>query len=312
MDDVTEAAASPVQTQRRALCLLNRNARSGDIDPDALSGIFRDAGLDVRIVGLDDEAPLRSLDDGVDCVIVGGGDGTINGLLPDLLALGRPVGILPLGTANDLAGSLGIPRSPEEAAAVIAAGHVRHIDLADMTATGSDPRLFANVAMVGFGTNVARAHKGPRKKLLGILAYPLAWLDAYRESRPFEVRLTIDDRVVEMRAVQVAVGSGTRHGGGGVVSEKARHDDGLLWVYYVKPIRWWGWLALIPALFTGRHRSGGQSEALSGRRVRLETGRPLPVAVDGELDGTTPADFAVRPRALPVLVPPPEPEPSDR
>ena len=277
------------------------------MDQDALVALLAAAGIDCRVFTVDAQDGLAkhlgTAGADADLVIVAGGDGTISGLLPALLEAGKPVGILPLGTANDLAGSLGIPLRLEEAVAVIGAGELCPVDLADMEARGGN-RVFVNVATVGFGTDVARAHTGPRKKLLGVLAYPLAWLDAYRGSRPFRAKLTVDGRSIETRAIQVAVGSGTRHGGGLMLSENVRHDDGLLWIYYIKPVRWWGWLALIPALFTGKHRRGGRSESLSGRHVRLETSRPLPIDVDGEVEGETPAVFTVRPGALPVFAPP--------
>lgn len=311
MSSLSEASESPaVDGSHRALCLLNIHARSGDVDREGLVAMMAEAGIDCRIATAETKdglaQHLREAAADVDIVIVAGGDGTISGLLPDLLQAGKPVGILPLGTANDLAGSLGIPLRLQEAVAVIADGRLCMTDVTDMTAGGRE-RVFVNVATVGFGTDIARAHTGPRKKLLGVLAYPLAWLDAYRASRPFRVRLTVDGRVIQTRAVQVAVGSGTRHGGGLVLNEDARHDDGLLWIYYIKPVRWWGWIKLIPALFTGRHRPGGRSASLSGRRVRLETGRALPIDVDGEVEAETPADFAVRPGALPVLAPPQTP-----
>jgi len=309
--NITESSADPASQRApgRALCLINRHARSGDLDSDQLADILEKAGLacTIRTGGKSGDLAgcLRAEGGDATVIVVGGGDGTISGLLADLLELDKPVGILPLGTANDLATSLGIPRDIAEAAAVIAAGHLRRIDLGRITGTGTEQRWFANVASVGFGTDVARAHQGWRKRLLGVLAYPFAWLDAYRASRPFRIRLVLDGRTIATRCVQIAIGSGTRYGGGLLLSDQASHEDGLLWIYYIKPIRLLGWLRVIPALITGRHRKGGRSVVLSGRTARLETVRPLSINVDGDVDGETPADFAVHPGALAVFAPPP-------
>lgn len=312
MIETSGRPAGPGESRRPALCLVNRHARSGDIDLAEIADILAAAGLDSIIRTATDAgemaARLREEGPAADVVVIGGGDGTISALLPDLLALDKPIGILPLGTANDLAGSLAIPRDLEEAAAVIAAGHIRRIDLGRI-GRRSDDRWFVNVATVGFGTEVARAHQGLRKKLLGVLAYPFAWLDAYRFTRPFTMWLTLDGRTISSRCVQITIGSGTRHGGGLMVSDQASHDDGLLWIYYVKPIRLFGWLRLIPALLTGRHRKGGRSVVLNGKTARLETSRPMKIDVDGDIDGDTPAEFSVHPGALSVFAPPPTLDP---
>ncbi|MEZ5667592.1 MAG: lipid kinase [Alphaproteobacteria bacterium] len=288
--------------QSPILCLINRHARSGEEAAEAVAEAFAAAGLPVSLHGVasPDEARalLREHGPGARAVVVGGGDGSISGLAGDLLALGLPVGIVPLGTANDLATSLGIPDDPAQAVAVIAGGVTRAIDLGCCNG-----RWFVNVASIGFSTEVAKAHKGPRKKWLGVLAYPLAWIDAYRVTRPFSVALTVDDRPVRARCVQFAIGSGRRYGGGLIISEDASHDDGLLWLYWVRPVRMLGWLGELPALLTGRFSRAGRTVNMSAHRVRVETARPKQINVDGELDASTPADFTVRQRALTVFVP---------
>src|SRR5262245_24283034 len=112
---------------KRALCLINRNARAGDGDIAAALNVFAESG--VELLGPHhpaDQADARRLVESaaadVDAIIIGGGDGTLSGLAGSLLKAGKPIGILPLGTANDLARSLDIPPAPELAAEVIVAG----------------------------------------------------------------------------------------------------------------------------------------------------------------------------------------------
>lgn len=301
-----EVVVSMVTPEKRALCIVNRNARSGAADRQALAQMFADAGVcaTVRLVADPAEA-LAALSDGAaenELIVVGGGDGSVSGLLPQLLEAGKPVAILPLGTANDLANSLGIPTTLEEAVTVAATGRVRRIDIGFV-----DGRPFMNVASVGFGPNVARAHTGLAKRLLGVLAYPLSWIKAYRATRPFRITLTIDGQIERARCVQIAIGSGRRYGGGLILTDDASHEDGLLWLYYVKPIRLFGWLAIFPVLWTGRHRRGGRSVIRNGHRIRLETDRPMSIDADGDIVAETPAAFTIRQQALAVIVPKAEP-----
>ena len=291
---------------RRALCIINRNARSGDADAGAIAAAFAEAGIHATVRPAAEPAEAVSvLTAGAaeaDMIVIGGGDGSISALLPHLLDAGKPLAILPLGTANDLANSLGIPLDLELAVAVAATGRVRRIDIGYV-----GDRPFMNVASVGFGPNVARAHTGFAKRLLGVLAYPLSWIGAYRATLPFRITLTIDGQVERARCVHIAIGGGRRYGGGLILCDEASHEDGLLWLYYVRPIRLLGWLAMVPVLWTGRHRgSKGRSVTRSGHEIRLVTGKPMPIDADGDIVADTPAMFTVRKQALRVIVPEPE------
>ncbi|WP_265094641.1 diacylglycerol kinase family protein, partial [Enterobacter hormaechei] len=110
---------------------------------------------------------IRELTGVVDAIVVGGGDGSINAVLEGALAARLPLGILPLGTANDLARTLGIPPDPVAAAGIIQAGYLRQIDLGRVNG-----HLFANVASLGLSVELTRRLTGALKRRWGRLGYP--------------------------------------------------------------------------------------------------------------------------------------------
>ncbi len=178
-------------------------------------------------------------------VVLAGGDGTVNAALGALRKADRPFGLLPMGTANDLARTLGIPTDLEAAADIIAAGHVRRID---MSTVNGHP--FVNVASIGLAVEVALRHRGPRKRRLGVLNYPLVWWEAYRAMRPFRVRITCDQAVRDERCIMLAVGNGRHYGGGLTVHEDAWIDDGQLTLYFVKSAGSLQLMKMLPAFLS--------------------------------------------------------------
>lgn len=292
-----------VQARRPALLLTNK--RSGGAGNDLAPVIERleAGGLDVAHETPDsiDDLRRRIRDAGGATVILGGGDGTLHAAAPALRDLGRPFGLLPLGTANDLARSLGIPLDPLEAAAVIAAGGSRRIDLGLI-----DGKPFFNVASIGLSAEVVREHEGEgaRKRLLGVLNYPLSAWAAFRRHRPFMAELTIDGERLRVRCTQVAVGNGRHYGGGMTMDERAEIDDGWLRVYYLRPAGFWAMLSMLPALRFGWLRRRPDAEVKRAKRVELRTRRPRDIDVDGELNGRTPVVIEVLPGAVEVFAPP--------
>lgn len=233
-------------------------------------------------------------------IVLGGGDGTFVHTAPALLEAGRPFGILPMGTANDLARTLGIPFDLDAAAAIVAAGRLRRIDLG--TVNG---RPYFNVASIGFSARVALHHAGERKRHLKLLSYPLSWLDAQRDFTPFPVTLRYDGRRRRTRATMLAVGNGVHYGGGLTIVDNAAIDDGWLDVFYVRPVGPLRMLRLLPRLKFGAIRRRRDIRTLRVRWIGVETDTPEDVNVDGELLERTPAEFGLLPNALEVYVPAP-------
>ena len=241
---------------------------------------------------------IRAHQGGVDMVVVGGGDGTLNAAADALLATQLTLGILPLGTANDLARVLAIPADPIAAAQIIVDGHRRRIDLGR-----ANDRLFFNVATIGLSARLAEAMDAHTKRRFGALAYGIT-LSRIGPGRPFRATLRSKSKTVRMKAIQIAVGNGRFHGGGVVVHEAAAIDDQLLHLYALKPQSLLALVGKLPWLLRGKHELTTDVLTLTSAELQVETERSLPVNTDGELTTQTPVRFTVLPRALEVFTPP--------
>lgn len=286
----------------RALLIANRHSRTGSSDLSAARQVLAEHGLEVverQCAHSDDVTEaIRRECGAVDLVILAGGDGTMNSGVDALVECKLPLGILPTGTANDLARTLEIPTDLAAAAAVIGAGRRHAIDLGCVNG-----KYFFNAASIGLSAEVTRHHTKERKRRYRVFAYVLSLRDAWHHTRPFRARLRCDGRSVQLRAIQVTVGNGRHYGGGMTVSENAAIDDGWLDVYCLRPGSFWGLLALFPALRLGRLRHRESVRVMRGRTIEVSTRRRLPVNTDGDLTTYTPAEFKVVPGALEVFVP---------
>lgn len=233
-----------------------------------------------------------------DVVVVAGGDGTISNLLDSLIAWGRPVAILPLGTANDLARSLGLPDDPAEAIDLQLDGTEDAIDVGVVNG-----HTFINVASIGLGAGVAREMDAAEKAAAGVWSYPMALWRAWWRARRIAIRLTVDGRRMRRRIVQLGVANGRYHGGGIAASEAGSLTDGRLDVYCIRAAPFHRLLWAFLALGFARHREAASIETYQASIVTVETARPVDINADGELVTRTPARFEVRPRALPVMRP---------
>lgn len=235
-----------------------------------------------------------------DRIVIGGGDGTISQALPHLLDLGKPLAVLPLGTANDFARSLGLPRDTFAAAQIALDGPIHNVDVGVVNG-----RHFINVASVGVAAEVSQVQSKEMKRSWRLFSYAISLLRAAIRSRPFRVDLTIDkDWTWTGLAYQVSVANGRYHGGGLTVAEHAAIDDGRLNVYFVVPGTFWQLVAAITHLKFGLTKPE-ILQRRSGRHVTIRTRRPRPVNADGEIGTATPAEITLLPKALSVIVAPP-------
>ncbi|MBL1175271.1 lipid kinase [Pantanalinema sp. GBBB05] len=233
----------------------------------------------------------------VDRVVIAGGDGTLNAAIPGLLDTQLPLGILPLGTANDLARTLGIPTDLAAACKILTAGQLERIDLGQV-----NDRYFFNVASIGLSVQITRKLNRETKQQWGILAYPIAALQALNRSRPFWATVSRDNgQSQRMRTIQIAVGNGRYYGGGMTVTADATINSQQLDVYSLNLQHWWQLLAILPAMRSGDHTSWSFVEDFQAQTITVETARPMPINTDGEITTYTPARFQVLPQAISVF-----------
>lgn len=286
----------------RAALILNPAAREGDRAHEEILSGLADCGVAAEFVPSEDgiEQALRAaLSTKPEAVIVGGGDGTLSAAADVLCRQGVPMGILPLGTANDFARTTGVPRDLEQAYAIIGAGHTTEVDVG--VANG---RHFLNVASIGLPATVSAVLSDELKERWGVLAYPIAAVRAALRQRPFTATLTIDGRRRRVRRVmQVAVGSGRYYGGGLSVTDAAEATDGFLNIHVITAPNVGALLWTLRHLRSGRYAPGDSALRFRAQRVRITTRRRLRVNVDGELHGHTPLEVEVHPRCLPVFTP---------
>lgn len=290
-----------MKDRRRALMLVNPNARRG---PQALEVLPRLAELGVEVAVERFGSPAEVSPDIVrrapeaDLVIVCGGDGTVASAARGVLETGLPMGILPLGTANDLARTLGLPLDLAAAAEVIGRGHTRLIDVGEVNG-----HAFFNVASIGLSAELAERLTGVDKRRWGRLAYAARAVEVLAEARPFHAEIESRSGVSHVRTLQIAVGNGVHYGGGQRVRADARIDDGHLDLYSLAPSAVWKLALLFGDFHSGRH--GAWDEVLTARCTDfwIRTDKPMPVNTDGDLLTKTPAHFVVRPDAVRVFAP---------
>ena len=296
------SATSSGTGKRRALLIVNRKARTGLRSLDLAMAVLEAGGIEIveNELASREQVLAEICEDAanVDLVILGGGDGTLNAAAPALVQTGLPLGILPLGTANDLARTLGLPNTPEAAAHIIASGHTRAIDLGEVNGI-----FYFNVASIGFSATLARRLTAEAKRKWGVGGYALAAMRLLSESRPFRVEIDHDGTTERARTLQVSVGNGRYYGGGMAVAEEAKADDGRLDVYSLEVPHWSHLIALAPAIRRGTQGRSKYVRAFSTTELTVRTRRRHDVNADGELVTTTPARFRVRRKAVHIFVP---------
>ncbi|MBS3647995.1 lipid kinase [Pseudaminobacter sp. 19-2017] len=290
-------------SKKRALLVINPRARSGSSSVDPAIELLSDAGFEIRETRISDgdtiSDVIRRDASEIDLVIVGGGDGTLNGAAPALVETGLPLGVLPLGTANDFARTLGIPPDPVQAAEVIKAGQLHTVDLGEVNG-----HLFFNVASIGFSAELAAELTARAKKRWGVMGYGIVAARLLMRSRLFSAYLEHDGETEKIRTLQISVGNGRHYGGGLTVEETATADDGKLDLYSLEVDHWWRLLALLPSLRKGTHGRWDDVRAFQTTQVTIRTKWPRAVNTDGELTTYTPAEFRIRTKAIRVFIPP--------
>ncbi|MGH9362263.1 MAG: diacylglycerol/lipid kinase family protein, partial [Thermoanaerobaculia bacterium] len=241
--------------------------------------------------------------EGCELMVAAGGDGTlnevVNGLAPDFA--GVRLGLLPLGTGNDFARSIGVPADLDGALAVLAAGRTAAVDVGRVTA--GDARWFVNVSAGGFSGLVDEKLDRAKKRAWGPLSYLRSAVEALPELAPYHTTIRLDGgETLELSAYSVVVANGRYVAGGIPVAPEARLDDGLFDLMVVPQASVPQLAVLLPLVLLGRHHA---SELVLFRRtaaLEIRSVPPMWFNADGELLGEEPARFELLPRALQVVV----------
>lgn len=293
--------ASP-QKPRRALMLVNPNARRGSHVVEPIAKRLRFHGLDVTVERFKSREELAAdiirRRDEVDLAVICGGDGTVNGAAPAILQTGLPMGIIPMGTANDLARTLGIPENFSEAADIIAQGETRLIDVGLV-----NDLPFFNVASIGLAAQLAEKISSDVKRRWGKLGYALSALQLIATVRPFSAEIISESGTTRVKSLQIAVGNGRYYGGGTVIDAEATIDDGTLDLYSLETRSVLKLIMMLRAFRNGTHGTWTEVRTAQGQAFEIRTRRPQPVNLDGDLATETPARFEIRPKSVRVFVP---------
>lgn len=247
-----------------------------------------------------------------DVVFLSGGDGTIAVAAEGLLNTDTALAILPGGTGNVFARQLGLPVAgplhPKpliESARMLLAGRVRAVDVGRLSLASGDQRHFLAWSGVGFDAQISRTLEADpvRKRQLGPFAFALAGFLILRDFRGTPFRLRIDGHPVNRRLLMLVANNIQLYG---IIFRMAQHaviDDGCFDVYGFRGDSPWRALLHAVRLLVNRHIDDPEVDIYRARRLEITTNKPMPVQIDGDFIGETPAIIECLPRALRLLTP---------
>jgi diacylglycerol kinase (ATP) len=249
---------------------------------------------------------------GAGTVVVVGGDGTVHEVVNGLVRSGRAsevaLAVIPRGTGKDFARSLRIPGGTEAALRTARDGRIREVDVGRARFDAPDgsraEAYFANFAGAGISGAIARRANASSKAMGGRMSFLVATLTVFARWRAVEMAAAVDDERRSGPMFEVLAMNGDYTAGGMWAAPDARPDDGRLDVVLIGDVTKADFVRTFPKIYRGRHLSHPKIELLRGGTVTVESKHPLPVVLDGEQPGTTPAEFDLLPGALRVRVPP--------
>ncbi|HEU5317094.1 MAG TPA: YegS/Rv2252/BmrU family lipid kinase [Chloroflexota bacterium] len=295
--------------RRRALLIVNSKSgpkadsllRTREIaEKLALAGIQVDVKVKIKKKRARRDAK-RAAKRGYPLVIAAGGDGTVEAVASGLIGTQAVLGILPLGTYNNVATCLGIPTDLDQAVALIASGATRPIDVGRVIARGmKKPKLFIEMAGVGLGAALMPVGQDVEKGRweTGAEALPVAMNMSPTETL---LRLNGSKSPARTRTLLVELINAPRHGAGIVTLPEARMDDGLLDVQVYRDMDQPAIAKRFLALKMGTPTDDASVERWQAMRVEVQTAEALPVVADSKVVGSTPARFDALPGALLVI-----------
>lgn len=240
---------------------------------------------------------LQAVKSGKTYIVVIGGDGTQTAAVSELAHTDSVLAVVPAGTGNSFALSLGITADVDEAIETIAAGKEIRVDAGIVNGT-----YFANFATIGVIAEAANRTVKPLKRIVGPIAYGLAALGPLLRRKPFEMRVKWPGNSLTLQTHQAIVASG-RYFGWEPLTPNASVRDGDLAFFAAAGTTPADAIVTNAALLRGKHTNLEGAHYFSAERVTIKTVPRQPVNIDGHAFGKTPATFEIAPKALRVLVP---------
>lgn len=289
-----------------AALFVNTHARRGAKQFAQAVTSLKDAGIVLsQAVAVDDPATLlpairSAVAAGCERIVIGGGDGTLSGVMEVFANQRITLGVLPLGTGNDLARTLGIPLDLDGAARVIAQGRVTRIDLG--CASG---RFFINTLSMGVSDDVAHAATRRLKRALGFFAYGVAALRVLPRHQHFQAHIEATEKVCDVATHQLVVANGTYVGEHIKAGPDASISDGTLVVFTLEGRSRYQLIRGAWSVALGRQATDPRNNYFETTRLTICTEPPQQITLDGEYGGETPVEITVAPKALRVFAPSP-------
>ena len=253
------------------------------------------------------ELAASAVERGASLVVAVGGDGTLNEVVNGIAQKDVDLATIPLGTGMDFVRTYGIPTKFDDAVRVALTGEPRTIDAGRVHyrtwSGGEAERWFANVGSVGMSGAVAQRANGMSKALGGKVTFFYALTRVFLEWENTEVVVKLDDGERRGRMHDVIVANGVWHGGGMMLAPEAKSNDGVFDVVFIGDVSKVDFLTTAPKIYKGKHVTHPKVEVVRSARVEVDAAAHLPIEVEGEQVGTTPATFEVVPGALRVRVP---------
>ena len=292
------------------LLMVNSSAGRGRAERNAEQAqeVLTAEGLDVVRLPADRAAQpaavLRGIDEGASALVVCGGDGTVHTAVQALAGGDCPLGVIPSGTGDDNARSLGIPPGDAAGAAIriahdVLGGHHSRLDVARVVAADGRSALVLGVVSTGFDSTV-NAWANDRSWPSGTAKYVLGMIRLLPAFRPIDYVVDVDGMRREGLGMLVCIGNGPSYGGGMLVCPQARRDDGSLDVMWLADVPTPRFLAIFPRVYAGTHVGHDRVTMLRGASVRVEARGQLAFG-DGELIGPLPVTINCWPAALRVV-----------
>jgi len=254
------------------------------------------------------ELAQKAADNGAELIVSVGGDGTVNEIVNGIMKSKNdpPLGIIPLGWANDFIKSTDIPSDIIEACKILIKGKTKKIDIGVI----NNQIYFANICGVGFDAEVAQLanhmkSKHPNLRILSAFVYVFATVKKLLSPFSYHnVKIKFDGQEIHSKILFIAISNGKIYGGRFKITPEAILDDGLLEVCVVEEMGRFKYLSIIPKVFKGTHASIKGINFYRAKEVVIQSSEPVLAQVSGEvIEGQKEFTITLLPKSLKLIVP---------